>query len=99
MAPRKPRLSISWCRKACGRGVDLTVDFDGAGPVPPYLQSSGIHRAQRATDLEGYYEESQQWQSNEINLSSNGEGDVQWIVGLYQYSQNWDSRRTRVATR
>ncbi len=25
-----------------------------------------------------------------MNLSSNGDGDLQWIVGLYQYSQKWD---------
>ena len=43
------------------------------------------------TDREGFYEESQRWYSNEINVSSNGDGAVQWIFGLYQYDTTWDN--------
>ena len=70
----------------------LSVDLDGpAGPLPsqnivrPSFTAVGI-----SPDARTYYHEYQQWQSNEVNLSSNGDGDLQWIVGLYQYSQKWD---------
>jgi iron complex outermembrane receptor protein len=73
-------------------GGTLSVDLDGlTGPLPsqniarPAFTALGI-----TPDARTYYHEYQQWQSNEINLSSNGDGDVQWIVGLYQYSQKWD---------
>jgi iron complex outermembrane receptor protein len=70
----------------------LSVDLDGpAGPLPsqdirrPTFTALGI-----SPDARTYYREYQQWQSNELNLSSNGDGALQWIVGLYQYSQKWD---------
>ena len=70
----------------------LSVDLDGpAGPLPsqniarPAFTAVGV-----SPDARTYYGEYQQWQSNELNLSSNGDGDLQWIVGLYQYSQKWD---------
>lgn len=36
-----------------------------------------------------FYQEKQKWWSNEINLSSNSDGPLNWIVGLYQYYQNY----------
>ena len=36
-----------------------------------------------------FYEEDQKWWSNEINLSSNSDGPLQWITGLYQYHQSY----------
>jgi len=73
-------------------GGTLSVDLDGAaGPLPsqnitrPAFTALGI-----SPDARTYYREYQQWQSNELNLSSNGDGDLQWIVGLYQYSQKWN---------
>jgi iron complex outermembrane recepter protein len=36
-----------------------------------------------------FYEDKQYW-SNEFNLASNGEGDVQWLVGLYQYKEEYE---------
>lgn len=36
-----------------------------------------------------FYEEQQKWWSNEINLSSNSDGPLNWIVGLYQYHQSY----------
>ncbi|HKR33983.1 MAG TPA: TonB-dependent receptor [Steroidobacteraceae bacterium] len=75
-----------------GVATNLTVDFDGAGPVTPLLVPRPTYVARNvSTDIEGFYEESQRWWSNEINLSSNGEGAVQWIVGLYQYDTTWDN--------
>ncbi|HEY7642188.1 MAG TPA: TonB-dependent receptor [Steroidobacteraceae bacterium] len=70
----------------------FSVDFDGAGPTPalefarPGYTATGI-----TTDLEGWYEEHQRWWSNEINISSNGDGAVQWIAGLYQYNTTWNN--------
>ncbi|KRB40617.1 MAG: TonB-dependent receptor [Pseudomonadota bacterium] len=36
-----------------------------------------------------FYQEKQEWYSNEINLSSNSDGPLHWIVGLYQYHQSY----------
>lgn len=36
-----------------------------------------------------FYQEKQKWWSNEINLSSNSDGPLHWIVGLYQYHQDY----------
>jgi iron complex outermembrane recepter protein len=36
-----------------------------------------------------FYQEKQKWWSNEINLSSNSDGPLNWIVGLYQYRQEY----------
>ena len=69
------------------------LDLDGAGTADAHSRS----RARRytatdvTTDREGFYEESQRWWSNEINVSSNGDGALQWIVGLYQYDTTWDN--------
>ncbi len=40
-------------------------------------------------DLLGDYHEDQEWFSNEINISSNGDGPLHWIGGLYQYHQDY----------
>jgi iron complex outermembrane receptor protein len=69
----------------------LSVDFDGtAGPLTPFVFATPAFTASGiSTDAEGFYTEAQRWWSNEINISSNGEGAVQWIVGLYQYDQTY----------
>jgi len=43
-----------------------------------------------STDARTFYQERQKWWSNEVNLSSNSDGPLQWIVGLYQYQQQYD---------
>ncbi|MBL8265571.1 TonB-dependent receptor [Steroidobacter sp.] len=70
----------------------LSIDLDGAaGPLPSQTIARPAFTALNVTpDARTYYREYQQWQSNELNLASNGDGAVQWIVGLYQYSQKWD---------
>lgn len=70
----------------------LTVDLDGAaGPLPVHAFASPAFTA-NAVSVDGatFYREAQSWWSNELNLSSNGDGALQWIVGLYQYDQTWD---------
>jgi iron complex outermembrane recepter protein len=70
----------------------MRFDFDGAGPVAPLVITRPGYTATNVTvDREGWYEESQRWWSNEINVSSSGEGALQWIVGLYQYDTTWDN--------
>lgn len=36
-----------------------------------------------------YYLEDKEFYSNELNLASTGDGDVQWIVGAYQYHEDY----------
>ena len=36
-----------------------------------------------------FYQEKQKWWSNELNLSSNSDGPLNWIVGVYQYHQEY----------
>jgi iron complex outermembrane receptor protein len=76
-----------------GVASTMTVDFDGAaGAATPFTFTRPAFTATNVTvDREGWYQESQRWWSNEINLSSTGEGAVQWIVGLFQYDTVWDN--------
>ena len=67
----------------------ITLALDGTPGFTfdrPAFLARGI-----TTDREGWYEEHQRWWSNEINLSSNGDGPLQWIVGLFQYNTTWDN--------
>lgn len=52
-------------------------------PVGPYT-ATNVSPNQRF-----FYEEAQKWWSNEINISSNTDDPLQWIVGLYQYHQSY----------
>ena len=63
---------------------NILVDLDGPGPLPAFT-ATGV-----STDARTFYEERQSWYSNEINLSSNSDGALNWIVGLYQYYQEYD---------
>lgn len=59
-------------------------DLDGSGPLTPFT-ASGV-----STDARTFYRENQSWLSNELNLSSQGGGPFNWIVGFYQYYQKYD---------
>ncbi|HEY9236320.1 MAG TPA: TonB-dependent receptor, partial [Phenylobacterium sp.] len=63
---------------------NILVDVDGPGPIGAFTATDV------STDARTFYEERQSWLSNEINLSSNNDGPVHWIVGLYQYYQEYD---------
>ncbi len=56
----------------------------GGAPFGSSFTATGVSH-----DLIGDYHEAQEWYSNEINISSNGDGPVNWIVGLYQYHQDY----------
>jgi len=96
--PRTGLTNIAVPAGRANRDVDvfvsptMRVDFDGAGPLTAFSFNRPGYTATNVTvDREGWYEESQRWWSNEINLSSSGEGALQWIVGLYQYDTTWDN--------
>ena len=69
----------------------MHVDFDQDGVADFNFDRPGYLATNVTTDTKGSYEESQRWWSNEVNISSNGEGALQWIVGLYQYNTTWDN--------
>lgn len=90
--PRTGTINIPVPAGTPGVATTMNVDFDGAGPAPVLSFARPSFTATNVTvDREGFYEESQRWWSNEINVSSNGEGAVQWIAGLYQYDTTWDN--------
>lgn len=66
-----------------GRTAPQNILVNG-GSGAPFLATNV------STDARTFYEERQSWLSNEINLSSNGDGDLNWIVGVYQYAQDYD---------
>ncbi|MBA4793204.1 TonB-dependent receptor [Phenylobacterium sp.] len=63
---------------------NIPIDLDGPGPLP------GFTATNVSTDARTFYQERQKWYSNEINLSSNSDGPLQWILGVYQYHQRYD---------
>ena len=91
--PRTGVINIPVPAGVPGVATTMNFDFDGAaGPLAPLTIARPSFTATNVTvDREGFYEESQRWWSNEINVSSNGEGALQWIVGLYQYDTTWDN--------
>jgi iron complex outermembrane receptor protein len=91
--PRTGVINIPVPAGTPGVASQMRVDFDGAaGPLQPFVFNRPSFTATNVTvDREGWYEESQRWWSNEINVSSNGEGALQWIAGLYQYDTTWDN--------
>jgi iron complex outermembrane receptor protein len=64
---------------------DINIpDLDGPGPLTAFTARNV------STDAQTFYQERQKWFSNEINLSSDGDGPVHWIVGAFQYHQRYD---------
>ncbi|MET0272077.1 MAG: TonB-dependent receptor [Phenylobacterium sp.] len=59
-------------------------NVSAATPFGPYT-AVGVSPDQRF-----FYQERQKWWSNELNLSSNSDGPLQWIAGVYQYHQIYD---------
>jgi iron complex outermembrane receptor protein len=58
--------------------------------IPGIVTPFGAYTAVGVSPNERFfYQEKQKWWSNEINLSSNSDGPLNWIVGLYQYHQNY----------
>ena len=63
-------------------------DYDGTNRTTSYLMNNVPVFSDQTTD----FDEHKRYFSNEINLSSNGEGPLNWIVGLYQYKEEYKQR-------
>jgi len=63
------------------------VDADQTARTGNYVAANGATNV--SPNLGGFYYEAQEWFSNEINISSDGDGPVRWIAGLYQYHQDY----------
>ena len=61
----------------------------GTYSVPAATPFGAYTATNVSPDQRFFYEEDQSWYSNEINLSSNSDGPLQWITGLYQYHQDY----------
>jgi iron complex outermembrane recepter protein len=59
-----------------------TLFFDNAG-CTQNLQVNSLHNNFTFVEKEYFW-------SNEINITSKGDGPVQWVAGLYQYHEHYD---------
>jgi iron complex outermembrane receptor protein len=62
-------------------GVSRTASISIPGMAVPYFPD-------QTTD----FNEKKRYYSNEINLTSKADGPLTWILGLYQYHENYDQR-------
>jgi iron complex outermembrane receptor protein len=70
--------------------VPLRTGSPAAGDFGPYCNATpGCTPVRVASDSVQQYVEDKQYYSNEINISSSGDGRLQWIAGLYQYSEEY----------
>lgn len=65
-------------------------DYDGTNRTTSY--ASGPLGTQVFSDLTTDFDEHKKYYSNEINLSSNSDGPLNWILGLYQYKEEYKQR-------
>jgi iron complex outermembrane receptor protein len=75
-----------------GYTYDLSDDFDGIDRGPFTTTPLTPPPTPRVTftifpQMEFFYTEDKKYYSNEINLISTGEGQLQWLLGLYQYHE------------
>ncbi len=63
---------------------NLQQDNDGS-PVKSFDFGGRNFKSDRVSD----YNENRAWYSNEINIVSTGDSPLSWIVGLYQYQENY----------
>lgn len=68
---------------------NLQQDHDGS-PIKRFNRTNALGRAQTIhSERESDYNENRAWFSNEVNFISNGDGPFQWILGAYQYQENY----------
>ncbi|MDO9430893.1 MAG: TonB-dependent receptor [Phenylobacterium sp.] len=65
-------------------------DYDGTNRTGSY--AAGPLNTQVFSDLTTDFNEHKKYYSNEINLTSNNDGPLKWIVGLYQYKEQYRQR-------
>ena len=76
----------------------LFTDFDNSDRKSyTYTPPSGANPVQIETQVVSVYKEAKQYYSNELNLTSNSDGAFQWIVGAYQYHEDYQ-QPVRVGT-
>lgn len=63
---------------------NLQQDNDGS-PVAGFDFNGKHYATQRVSD----YNENRMWYSNEINIVSTNDSKLQWILGAYQYQENY----------
>ena len=64
---------------------NLQQDHDGS-PIKSAKLGARTINLERVSD----YNENRTWFSNEINLISTGDGPFQWVMGAYQYQENYN---------
>ena len=64
-------------------------DYDGTSRTAPITVAGvpGVY-----VDYTTDFYETKKYHSNEINLTSNGDGPLKWILGVYQYHENYTQR-------
>ncbi|RYF98521.1 MAG: TonB-dependent receptor, partial [Caulobacteraceae bacterium] len=65
-------------------------DYDATNTTTSY--ASGALGTQVFSDQTTDFNEHKKYYSNEINLTSNSDGPLNWIVGLYQYQEQYRQR-------
>lgn len=64
---------------------NLQQDQDNS-PISRFTLGGRNYISERVSD----YTENRGWFSNEINLISTGDGPLNWVMGLYQYQENYN---------
>jgi iron complex outermembrane receptor protein len=60
------------------------------GAAPGYGAFLGCTPQTYSAQVETHYVENKTFYSNELNLTSTGNGPLQWILGLYDYGEHYD---------
>jgi iron complex outermembrane receptor protein len=67
--------------------LDGPTPVDYTAPITSYTIPGGLVINPRYVFN---YQEDERWFSNELNLSSNGDGALQWLVGAYMYKESYE---------
>ena len=65
----------------------LQTDLDQTSRQAPFLLPVGTQSLLYFPRRNNQYEEEVWWFSNELNFTSNTDGPVQWLIGLYQFRE------------
>lgn len=63
-------------------------DYDNTSRTAPIVIAGVSYFPTQTTD----FNEHKRYYSNELNLTSNGDGPLRWILGLYQYEEEYRQR-------
>ncbi|HEX4711508.1 TonB-dependent receptor [Phenylobacterium sp.] len=69
------------------QGFTLPVAPFSSVPATPCAVTPGCTGVNVASPYVSTYQENKHWVSHELNLSSSGEGPLQWLGGLYYYKE------------